>query len=156
MKDKKGHHLMDGREQIATAPEFHKLVKDMQEKKQLEKEQKEAWAEERKKKASANAALQHQKAQRIKRYNEDMASYQEECTTLAANGVLKKFWPKKPTHPTRGRKANQSKPLSPNSPPPLISITHAHYIATPANLTVSLDDDPDDSEYKDFEDQFNF
>jgi len=63
MKDKKGHHLLDGRAQIATAPEFRKLVKDMQEKKRLEKEQKEAWAEERKKKASANAALQHQKAQ---------------------------------------------------------------------------------------------
>ena len=48
----------------------------------------------------ANAALQHWKAQQIKRYNEDMASYQEECATLAADGVPKKFWPKKPTHPT--------------------------------------------------------
>ena len=37
------------------------------------------------------------------KYNEDMASYNEECTTLAADGVPKKFWPKKPTHPTQGR-----------------------------------------------------
>jgi hypothetical protein len=62
-------------------------------------------AEERKKKADANAALEHWKAQLIERYNEDMASYKEECATLAADGVPKKFWPKKPTHPTRGRKA---------------------------------------------------
>jgi hypothetical protein len=45
-------------------------------------------------------ALQHWKAQQLERYNEDMASYQEECTTLAANGVPKKFWPRKPIHPT--------------------------------------------------------
>ena len=57
-------------------------------------------AKERKKKAGANAALGHWKGQLPERYNEDMASYKEECTALAADGVPKKFWPKKPTHPT--------------------------------------------------------
>ena len=33
-------------------------------------------------KADANVALQHWKAQQLKRHNEDMASYQEECATL--------------------------------------------------------------------------
>ena len=152
VKDRKGHHLLDGKVQIATAPEFQKLVKDIQEKKSLEKKQKEARAEERKKKADANAALQHLKAQQIERYNEDMASYQEECATLAADGVPKKFWPKKPTHPTRGRKANQSKLLSHDSPHPPIPTTPTDHTATPANLIVDLDGDPEDSEYEDFED----
>ena len=96
----------------------------------------------------ANAALQHWKAQQIERYNEDIVSYQEECTTLAADGVPKKFWPKKPTHPTQGRKANQSKPLTINYTPPLIHTTCKHHTATPADHTVDLEDDPEDSEYK--------
>ena len=152
MKDRKGHHLLDGRAQIATAPEFQKLVKDIQEKNDLEKKQKEARAEERKRKADANVALQHWKAQQLETYSEDMASYQEECATLAADGVPKKFWPRKPTHPTRGRKVNRSKPLSPNSLPLPIPTTHTHHTATPANLIVDLDDDPEDSEYEYFED----
>jgi len=102
VKDKKRQRLFDGKAQIVTAPEFQKLVKDMQEKLHLEKEQKEVRAKERKKKADANAALEHWKGQLIERYNEDMASYNEECATLAADGVPKKFWPKKPPHPTRG------------------------------------------------------
>src|SRR5882757_8483132 len=99
-KGRARQHLFDGRAQITTAPEFRKLVKDMQEKNRLEKEQKEVWAEERKKKADANAALGDWKARLVERYNEDMASYNEECATLAADGVPKKLWPKKPTHPT--------------------------------------------------------
>ena len=55
-------------------------------------------AEERKRKADANAALKDWKAQLIKRYDEDMASYKEECNALAAESVPKKFWPKKPAH----------------------------------------------------------
>ena len=51
-------------------------------------------------KADANVALEHQKRQLLEKYNEDMASYNEECTALAADGVTKKFWPKKPAHPT--------------------------------------------------------
>ena len=68
VKDRKGHHLLGGKAQITTAPEFQKLVKGIQEKNHLEKEQKEAQAEERKRKADVNAALQHQKAQQIERY----------------------------------------------------------------------------------------
>ena len=100
----------------------------------------------------ANAALQHWKAHQIEIYNEGMASYQEERATLAADGVPKKFWPKKPTHPTRGRKANQSKPLSINSTPTIIPTTRNHHTATPADLTIDLEDDLEDSEYEDFED----
>ena len=74
------------------------------------------WGEERKKRADANAALQHLEAQQIERYNDDMASYQEECATLAADGVPKKFWPKKTTHPIRGRQINQNNSLSHDSP----------------------------------------
>jgi len=70
----------------------------MQEKYCLEKEQKEACTEERKK-VGANAALDHWKSQLVERYNEDMASYSEECATLTADGIPKKFWPKKPSHP---------------------------------------------------------
>ena len=91
MKDKKRQRLFDGKVQIVTAPEFQKLVKDMQEKLHLEKGQKEARATERKKKADPNAALEHWKGQLLERYNEDMASYNEECATLAADGVPKKF-----------------------------------------------------------------
>jgi len=82
----------------------------MQEKRHLEEEQEEVQAKERRKKADANAALEHRKRQLIERYNEDMASYNEECTTLASDGVPKKFWLKKPTCPTWGRKAKQLKP----------------------------------------------
>jgi len=39
---------------------------------------------ERKKTADGNAALEHWKGQLIERYNEDMASYNEGCTTFAA------------------------------------------------------------------------
>jgi len=128
-------HLFDGKVQIATAPEFRKLVKDMQEKHRLE-EQKEARAEERKK-ADANAALNHWKSQLVERYNEDMASYSEECATLAADGVPKKFWPKKPSHLTRGKKANQLTPMSLNSPPPSIPTTQAHRTAAPVDVIVA-------------------
>ena len=84
----------------AKATTYSKEKLQRQRKHCLEKEQKEAQAEERNKKSDMNAALQHQKAQLIERYNEDMASYDEECAALAADGVPKKFWPKKPTHPT--------------------------------------------------------
>ena len=39
MKDKKRQRLFDGKAQIVTAPEFQKLVKDMQEELHFEKEQ---------------------------------------------------------------------------------------------------------------------
>ena len=39
------------------------------------------------KKAKANAVLKDWKARLIERYNEDMASYNEKCTTLATNGT---------------------------------------------------------------------
>ena len=42
MKDRRRHQLFDGKAQISTAPEFQNLVKDLQEKHFLEKEQKEA------------------------------------------------------------------------------------------------------------------
>ncbi len=58
------------------------------------------------KKAEANAALKDWKAGLLKRYNENMASYNEQCATLAANGTRKKHWPKKPSHPLRGRNSN--------------------------------------------------
>jgi hypothetical protein len=109
-------------------------------------------AEERKRKADANAALEDRKAQLIKGYNEDMASYKDECASLAADGVPKKFWPKKPTHPTRGRKARQLQQMSLNSPPP-IPTTHPHCTAAPTDVIVDLGDDFEDSEYKDFDDE---
>ena len=126
----------------------------MQEKYCLEKEQKEARAEERKK-ADANAALDHWKSQLVERYNEDMASYSEECATLAADGIPKKFWPKKPSHLTRGKKANQLKPLSLNSTPPSIPTTHAHRTAAPVDVIVDLDDGLEDSKYENCKDEFN-
>ena len=86
MKDRKGHHLLGGKAQISTAPELQKLVKEIQEKKHLEKKQREAQAEERKRKANANVALQHWEAQQIKRYNEDMAPKQ-----AATNGKIQDF-----------------------------------------------------------------
>jgi len=78
-----------------------------------------------------------------------MASYREECATLAADGVPKKFWSKKPSHPMRGKKANQLKPLSLNSPPPSTPTTPAHHTAAPADIIVDLGDG------EDFEDRFN-
>ena len=141
-------HLFDGRAQITTAPEFRKLVKDMQEKNRLEKEQKEVRAEERKKKADANAALGDWKARLVERYN-------EECATLAANGVPKKFWPKKPTHPTRGRKAVRLQPPPFNFPHHPVPTTYPHPTAASANVIVDLGDGTEDSEYEDFEDELN-
>jgi len=85
-------HVRSPISQITTAPEFQKLVKDMKKKHCLGKEQKEAQAEEQRWKADANAALEHWKAQLLKRYNEG-------CITLAAGGVPKKLWPKKLTQP---------------------------------------------------------
>ena len=76
-----------------TVPEFKKLVKDMQEKYCLE-EQKEAQAKRGRR--DANAALDHWTSQLVERYNEDMASYSEECANLAANGIPKELWPKEP------------------------------------------------------------
>ena len=99
MQNKQRQQLFKGQAQIVTAPEFQKLVKDIQEKQHFEKERKGMRAEERKNKADANAALKDWKAQLIKRY-EDMVSYKEECDALAADGVPKKSWPKKPAHPT--------------------------------------------------------
>ena len=96
MEDRRRMHLFKGKAQIITAPEFQKLVKDIQEKQHLEKERKEVRAQERKRKADASVALEDQKAQLLERYHEDMASYEEECAALAADGVPKKFWPKKP------------------------------------------------------------
>ena len=58
------------------------------------------------KKAKANAVLKDWKAGLLERYNENMASYNEQCATLTANGTQKKQWPKKPSHPLQGRKAN--------------------------------------------------
>ena len=58
MQDKQRGHLFKGKAQFVTAPEFQKLVKDIQEKQHLEKERKEMRAEERKRKADANAALE--------------------------------------------------------------------------------------------------
>ena len=155
MKDRKRQRLFDGKVQIITAPEFQKLVKDMKEKLHLEKEQKEVRATERKKKADANAALEHWKGQLIERYNENMASYNEECATLAADGVPKKFWPKKPTHPTQGRKAKQLKPPPIDSPLPSVPTTCPHRAIANADLIVDLGDGPEDSEYEDFEDEFD-
>ncbi len=110
---------------------------------------------ERKKKADANAALEHWKGQLIERYNEDMASYNEECATLAADGVPKKFWPKKPTHPTQGRKAKRLKPPPINSPLPSVPTTCPCCTVAHANLIVDLGDGPEDSEYEDFEEEFD-
>ena len=66
----------------------------------------EARAEERMKKTKANAVLKDWKAGLHERYKEDMAAYSEQCTTLTTDGTPKKFWPKKPPHPLRGRKEN--------------------------------------------------
>jgi hypothetical protein len=152
-QDRQRQHLFKGKAQIVTAPEFQKLVKDIQEKHHLEKERKEMRAEERKRKADANAALEDQKAQLIERYKEDMASYEDECAALAADGVPKKFWPKKPTHPTRGRKARQLQRMSLNSPPSPIPTTRPHRTAAPTDVIVDLGDDFEDSEYEDFDDE---
>ena len=155
VKDRKRQRLFDGKAQIVTAPEFQKLVKDMQEKLHLEKEQKEVRATERRKKADAKEALEHWKGQLIERYNENMASYNEECATLAADGVPKKFWPKKPTHPTRGRKAKQLKPPPNDSPLPSVPTIRPQRTVAHADLIVDLGDGPEDSEYEDFEDDFD-
>lgn len=82
-----------------------------------------------------------------------MASYSEECATLAADGVPKKFWPKKPTHPTWGRKAKQLKPPPIDSPLPSVPPTHPCHTVAHGNLIVDLGDGPEDSEYEDFEDE---
>jgi hypothetical protein len=84
-----------------------------------------------------------------------MASYKEECTALAADGVPKKFWPKKPTHPTRGRKAKQLKPPPINSPLPSAPTTHPSHAIAAADVLVDLGDAPEDSEYEDLEDEFD-
>ena len=155
VQDKQRQHLFNGKVQIITAPEFQKLVKDIQEKRHLEKDRKERRAEERKRNADANAALKDQKAQLIERYNEDMASHKEECAALAADGIPKKFWPKKPAHPMQGRKARQLQPMPLDSPHPPILITHPHRTAAPADLSVDLGDDSEDSEYEDFDDELD-
>ena len=84
-----------------------------------------------------------------------MASYKEECAALAADGVAKKFWLKKPAHPTRGRKARQLRPVSPDSSPCPIRTTRPHHTATPHDLIVDLGDDIEDSEYEDFDDELD-
>jgi len=55
----------------------------------------------------------------------------------------------------RGKKANQLKLLSLNSPPHSIPTTHACRTAAPADVIVDLSDGLEDSEYEDFEDEFN-
>ena len=80
-----------------------------------------------------------------------MAPYNENCATLAAYGVPKKFWPKKSTHPTRGRNTIQLQRPSLNSPPPPLPTTHPHCTAAPADVIVDLGDGTGDSEYEDFE-----
>jgi len=154
-QEKQRQQLFKGKAQIVTAPEFQNLVKDIHEKHHLEKERKEMRAEERKRKANANAALKDWKVQLLERYDEDMASYKEECVILAADGVPKKYWPKKPAHPMRGRNAKQLQPMSHNSPPPLIPTTHPHHTAAPADVIVDLGDDTEDSEYEDFDDELD-
>ena len=155
VQDKQRGHLFKGKAQIVTAPEFQKLVKDIQEKHHLEKERKELRAEERKRKADANAALEDQKAQLLERYKEDMASYKEECASLAADSVPKKFWPKKPAHPTQGRKARELQPVPIDSPQPPRRTTHPHRAAAPPDLIVDLSIDFDDSEYEDVDTDFD-
>ena len=100
--------------------------------------------------------MQHRrKAQVIGKYKNDMASYHEQCTTLAADGVLKKLWPKKPPHPLQGKKANWLHLSSPDSSLPHIPITHPHHTVVLADVIVDVDDGPEDSEYKDFEDELD-
>ncbi len=131
------------------------MVKDIQEKHRFEKERKEMRAEERKRQADANAVLKGWKAQLFKRYDEDMASYKEECAALAADGVPKKYWPKKPAHPTQGKNAKQLQSMSLNSPPPSIPTTLPHCAAAPADVIVDLGDDTEDSEYEDLDDELD-
>ena len=83
VKDRKRQWLFDGKAQIITVPEFQKLVKDIQEKLHLKKEQKEAQAKERKKKADAIAALGHWKGQLLERYNEDIVAKVGEVSNVA-------------------------------------------------------------------------
>ena len=91
----------------------------------------------------------------IKRDKEEMASYSEECATLAANGTPKRLWPKKPPHPLRGRKANRPQQPSIDYPPPIVHITCHCYTAAPPDVIVDLTDGPEDSEYEDFEDELD-
>ena len=102
-----------------------------------------------------NIVLGDWKAWLIESYNEDIASYDEEYATLAAYDVPKKLWPKKPTHPTWGRKAIQLQPPSLNFPHPPVPTTHPHRTAAPADVIVDLGGGTEDSEYEDFEDELD-
>ena len=148
-QDKARQKLFDGKAQIVTAPEFKQLVHQLEEKHQLEKDEKAARAAAQVAKASVKAAEAQARKETMDKYEQDMVVWGDKCAILYANGKRGKALPPKPPHPFKGRKGKRP-------PPPLIThaplpepVSRPHRAAAPTRALVDTVDYEDDSEYAD-------
>ncbi len=148
-QDKARQKLFDGKAQIVTAPEFKQLVHQLEEKHQLEKDEKAARAAARVAKAAVKAAEAQAKRDAMDKYEQDMTAWRDECAILSANGKCGKALPPKPPHPFKGRRGKR---------PPLPVIDHTPRpepmarpcrAAAPTKVLVDTVEYSDDSEYAD-------
>jgi len=104
MQDKARHRLFDGKAQIVTGPEFKQLVKELEDKHQLEKDEKTACAAAQMAKAAVKAAEAQAKSDAMEKYEQDKDVWRGECAILCVNGRHGKALPPKPPHPFKGKR----------------------------------------------------
>ena len=92
-QEKARQKLFDSKAQIVTAPEFKQLVHQLEEKHQLEKDEKAARAATQVAKAAVKAAEAQAKKDIMSKYEQDMAVWRDEYTILYANGKCGKALP---------------------------------------------------------------
>ena len=127
-QDKARQKLFDGKAQIVTAPEFKELVHQLEEKHQLEKDEKAARAAARVAKAAVKAAETQAKKATMDKYEKDMTAWRDKCAILSANGKHGKALPPKPPHPFKGKRGKRP-PLPVLNPKP-----HPEPVARPTVL----------------------
>jgi len=154
-QDKARSRLFDGKAQIVTGPEFKQLVKELEDRHQLEKDEKAACAEARVAKAAVKAAEAQAKRDTMDKYEQDMALWMEKCAILCANGKHGKALPPKPPHPFRGRRGKQPHLPVINPPPSPESMVHPLCAAAPTKVLVDTVEYTEDSEYADTDDDYD-
>ena len=130
-------------------PEFKQLVHQLEEKHQLEKDEKAARAATQVAKAAVKAAEAQAKKDIMNKYEQDMAVWRDEYTILYANGKHGKALPPKPPHPFRGKRGKRP-PLPVTDHAHLHeSVVHPHRAAATTKVLVDTVEYTEDSEYAD-------
>jgi hypothetical protein len=133
--------------QIVTAPEFKQLVQQLQEKHQVEKDEKAARAAAWVAKAAVMAASAQAMRDIMDKYEQDMAAQRDECAILSANGKHGKALPPEPPHPYKGKRGKHPPlPVINHSPCPE-PMSHPCHAATPTKVLVDTVEYSEGSEY---------